>query len=75
MKNDKIDLLIKVKDKTYTDVARHLGRYRQSVHKTKNTGKWTGDDLLKIAELTNTNLAFIDKDGSIIAMFTTSDIE
>ena len=74
MDNKKIDNLLTLRDKNYSGLARYLGRFRQSISKTKTTGKWTGDDLIKIAEYTNTNLAYIDKDGSIITVFDKNDL-
>lgn len=75
MNNNKIDTLLKSKDIKYTDLARHLKRFKQSIHTTKNKGTWTGDDLINIADLTNTRLAFIDpKDGAIIISFNINDL-
>ena len=75
MKSNKIDSLLKRNDKKYTDVARYLGRTKQSVYFSKKTGSWSGRDLIKIAELNNCNLAFISKDGEIIEAFNINDLK
>lgn len=75
MDNKKIDTLLKSKDIKYTDIAKRLGRFKQSIHNTKNKGTWTGDDLITIADLTNTELAFIDPTNkSIIISFSIKDL-
>lgn len=75
MKSNKIDSLLKRNNKKYTDVARYLGRTKQSVFVSKKTGSWSGRDLIKIAELNNCNLAFISKNGEIIEAFNINDLK
>lgn len=74
MDSKKITRLLTISNYKYIDLARYLGRFRQSVYNTRSNGTWTGDDLIKIAELTGTNLAFIDKNGKPIQIFNKNDI-
>ena len=75
MKNDKIDLLLRIKNVKYVQLANYMGRAKQSIHMTKTKGVWTGSNLISIADITNTKLCFIDKDtDKIIIELDNTDI-
>ncbi len=66
MDSKNISVLLAMTDKNYSDIGRHLGRSRQSVSLTKKKGSWSGNDLIKIANMTGCKLSFTDKDGNIL---------
>nr|DAX39497.1 MAG TPA: HipB, HipA/DNA Complex, multidrug tolerance, autorepression, promoter.77A [Caudoviricetes sp.] len=74
MKSNKISSLLALKGKSYGDIARQLGRFRQAICKTKTKGTWKADDLIQIASVTGTTLAFVENDGSIAVSFDVNDL-
>ena len=66
MKTNKINALLSLKNKSTADYINELNISRQSYwFKTKND-RFNADDLLKLAKITNTKLAFIDDQKQII---------
>ena len=63
MKSTKIKALLAMKNIKNNDFAKYLGLARQQALTTKyKRESFSSDDLIKLAELTNTTLAFNDKD-------------
>ena len=60
--NNKIKALLSLKGLNMTRYAEHMGMSKSSLGNKAKRGTWNSDDLIKLAELTNTRLVFIDND-------------
>lgn len=77
MTRKKLDVLLTMKDVTQTQIADKRNVSRQSIsRKFRNSATaFNLKDLIELAEMTNTSLAFVDPDGSIVVKFDISDIK
>lgn len=76
MINNKIKALLSYKDKNFTLYADKLGITKQSLNNKANREAYKIKDLIKLAELTGTELSFIDKEtGKSIISFDMKDIK
>lgn len=60
--------------KKLQDFAEHLGISKQQLSNKKNTDAFSADDLIMLADLTNTTLALVDKNGKIVLEFSKEDL-
>lgn len=75
-KSGKIKALLALKDKKNMDYANILNLARPQALTTKYSREsFTSNDLIKLAELTNTRLAFIDENNKPIVVFDKEDLE
>lgn len=61
MKYNKVEALLKLKGLNMSDFAKFLNVSRQQLSNKKKTDTFRSDEFIKLAEYTNTTLAFIDK--------------
>lgn len=75
MKYNKITALLALYGKNLSDYASYMGIVRQQIANKKKTDTFKADELIKLAELTNTQLAFIDKKtGKPVIIFDLDDL-
>ena len=75
-KSGKIKALLALKDKKNMDYANILNLARPQALTTKYSREsFTSNDLIKLAELTNTRLAFIDENSKPGVVFDKEDLE
>ncbi|WP_279153795.1 hypothetical protein [Thomasclavelia cocleata] len=75
-KSGKIKALLALKDKKNMDYANILNLARPQALTTKYSREsFTSNDLIKLAELTNTRLAFIDENSKPVVVFDKEDLE
>lgn len=75
-KSTKIKTLLTANEIKGKDVYGYLGLARQQALTTKYArDAFSGDDLIKIAKLTNTKLAFIDTNNNPVVIFDENDIK
>lgn len=75
-KSGKIKALLALKDKKNIDYANILNLARPQALTTKYSREsFTSNDLIKLAELTNTRLAFIDEDNKPLVVFDKDDLQ
>ena len=77
MSKKKIDALLKLTEKSQAEIADGFDMSKQSMNrKIKNSlTAYDLGDLIKLADLTDTTLAFNDKDGNPLISFDMSDLE
>lgn len=76
MKYFKIEALLKLKGLNISDFARFMNVSRQQISNKKKTDTFKSDELIQLAELTNSQLCFIDKKtGKILISFDKDDIK
>lgn len=75
MINDKIKALMKLKRKSNSDGAEALGISYYSYGNKIRGKEFTTEDLIKLANLTGTTLAFLDEKGEPIIKFDMGDIK
>lgn len=74
-KSGKIKALLALKDKKNMDYANILNLARPQALTTKYSREsFTSNDLIKLAELTNTRLAFIDENNKPVVVFDKEDL-
>lgn len=74
MKYNKIEALLKFKGLNISDFARFLNVSRQQISNKKKTDTFRADELIKLAELTDTTLVFLDnKTGKPLISFDDTD--
>lgn len=75
MIGNKIKALLNLKEKTSTDVCEFLNIMQPAYSRKiiKNTFK--AEELIKLAALTNTKLAFIDENNQPLIIFDVNDIK
>lgn len=54
--------------------AEYMGMSKASLSNKAVRGSWNSDDLIKLSELTNTKLAFIDENNQPIIIFDSDDL-
>ena len=75
-KSGKIKALLALKDKKNMDYANILNLARPQALTTKYSREsFTSNDLIKLAELTNTRLAFSDENSKPVVAFDKEDLE
>jgi hypothetical protein len=76
MKKDKIKALLSLKGLNMTSYANCLGKSKQQISNKNKTDVWSLDEIIKLADLTNTTLAFNDKEtGKSLIEFDNEDIK
>ncbi|RGR66881.1 hypothetical protein DWY25_17350 [Holdemania filiformis] len=74
MIQDKLKALITLSGQNQIDIANAWQISRQQLNNKIRLNSWKIDDLIKLADQTNTQLAFIDKNGNPIIKFDVSDL-
>ena len=74
MIHDKLKALITLSGQNQIDIANAWQISRQQLNNKIRLNSWKIDDLIKLADQTNTQLAFIDKNGNPIIKFDVSDL-
>lgn len=74
MIDDKLKALLKLYQKSYDEAAEGLGINYQSFANKMHRKSFKADDLIKIANITGTRLAFIDQDGRPVIVLDKNDI-
>lgn len=70
MIKDKIKGLLALKGKTQIELSEKLNtNSRQAINRKVNDGSFSVIDLIKLGELTNTKLAFIDENNRPLIVF------
>lgn len=75
MKYNKIEALLKLKNMSMSDFARYKNVSRQQISNKKKTDTFRADELIEVALLTNTKLAFIDENNNPVIVFGENDIK
>lgn len=76
MKYNKVEALLKLKGLNMSDFAKYMNVSRQQLSNKKKTDTFRSDEFIKLAEMTNTTLAFVDNEtGKTLIEFDSSDIE
>ncbi|MDF9825200.1 DNA-binding Xre family transcriptional regulator [Breznakia sp. PF5-3] len=70
---NQIKALLALQGKTYTDLAKFQSVTLQNVSNKARKNSWSKKDLFDIAKFTNTNLAYVDKDGKPIFVLEADD--
>lgn len=72
---NKIKQLLKIANKRLKDYATFTQRSQSNVSNKAVRGSWTLDDAIKLAEFTNTRLAFVDENEKVVIVFDSEDIK
>lgn len=77
MIKDKINALLLLAGKKQIDAAIDFGMSRESFNNKLRAAdtRFNTSDLIKIADMTNTTLSFVDKNGRVIVDLTPEDIK
>lgn len=75
MIREKIKVLLKVYKKNHLECSQALNINRQSFTNKLNTRGFKTEDLIRLAELTGTRLAFIDDQDKPVVVFDIDDLE
>ena len=75
MVTNKLKSILSLKGLVFADYARKLGITPQSLQTKSKKDAYKIKDLIEFAELTDTQLAFIDKDGKALITFDKDDIK
>lgn len=76
MKYDKIKALLSLNKKNFTDYANYMNVSKQQLSNKKKSDSFKADELIKLAEMTGTILAFNDKTtGKPLIEFDISDLK
>lgn len=73
--NNKVKALLALNNETIKSYAKFTNRTQANVSNKISRNSWNVQDFLKLAEFTNCNLAFLNKDGNPIIVFEDEDIE
>lgn len=74
MKYNKVAALLKLNNKSMSDFARFMNVSRQQLSNKKKNDTFRADELIQVAKLTNTRLAFIDENNQPVIIFDEKDI-
>lgn len=74
MKYHKIEALLKFKGLNLARYAEFLKVSKQQITNKKKADSFKADDLIQLAELTNTKLCFVDEKGDILISFNSDDL-
>lgn len=72
---NKVKALLQYKDSNVSKYAKATGQSQPNVSNKIVRNTWTVQDFLRIAEYTNTKLAFLDDNNMPLIVFDTNDIE
>lgn len=76
MKYDKVKALLSLKGKNFSDYADYMKVSKQQISNKKKTDTFRADELIELADLTNTTLAFNDNEtGKPLIEFDKSDLK
>lgn len=76
MIGNKIRALLELKNKTVNDLCTVLNSLAPAIYRKLNKNTFKTEEIIKIAEMTNTTLAFVDNEtGKTLIEFDSSDIE
>lgn len=75
MITNKLKSVLSLKGLVFADFARKLNITPQSLQTKAKKDAYKIKDLIEFAELTNTTLAFVDKDGKVVVDFSKEDIK
>lgn len=76
MITNKIKALLSLKGSGLTKFAEFIGKSQPTISNKAKRDTWNAIDLIQIAELTNTELCFVDKEtGKILVSFDTEDLK
>lgn len=75
MLGNKIKALLNLKNKSTNDLCKSLNIINVAFYRKVKNNTFKADELIKIADLTDTRLAFIDDDGKPIIIFDNNDIK
>ena len=76
MTDNKIKSLLSLRGLHYADWARSLSITPQGLNKKKNKNQYKFTDLITLADITDTELAFIDKEtGKPLIVFDANDLK
>ena len=76
MIKDKIKGLLALKGKTQIELSEKLNtNSRQAINRKVNDGSFSVIDLIKLGELTNSKLAFIDENNRPLIVFEKEDLK
>ncbi len=76
MMNNKIKALLQLKGETVTSYANHTKRSQANISNKIARSSWNAADLIALADLTNTTLAFNDNEtGKPLIEFDKSDLK
>ena len=71
----KIKSLLSLKGYSFADYARKLNIFPQTLNNNAKKNAYKIYDLIELGNLTNTRLAFVDKNNNPIIIFNSEDIE
>lgn len=74
MKTDKIKAMLALAGKKNKEFYEYLGITRQAMFQKQKKDIFYVDDLIKLGELTDTQLAFVDNDNQVILRFNSNDL-
>lgn len=75
MLGNKIKALLNLKNKSTNDLCEALNIVNVAFYRKVKNNTFKADELIKIADLTNTKLAFIDDNNKPIIIFDNNDIK
>lgn len=75
MKYNKVNALLSLYGKNLSDYADHMNVAKQQISNKKKSDSFKADDLIYLANLTGTTLAFVDDKGDPVVKFDISDIK
>ena len=75
MKYNKIEALLKLKDMCMSDFSRFKNVSRQQLSNKKKNDTFRADELIEVAILTKTKLAFVDENNQPLIVFDENDIK
>lgn len=75
MKYNKIEALLKLRGKNFSDYSRFMNVSRQQISNKKKTDTFRADELINLSLMTDTSLVFIDnKTGKVLITLDKDDI-
>lgn len=74
MKCNKIEALLSLKGTNQTALAKFMNITRQGLNTKKKNDTYNADDLIKVAEFTNTRLCYVDEKGKVLIEFDADDL-
>lgn len=75
MIKDKIKAFINLSGKSQVSIAPEFGMSKESFNNKLRGARFSISDLIKLADITNTQIAFIDKAGKPLITFDVEDIK
>lgn len=75
MISNKIEALLKIYNSGITEYAKFTNRSQPNISNKRKRDSWNVKDLILLAKMTNTKLAFIDNDNQPIIFLNENDLE